>query len=212
MNSETAYRFERVLALLEERTAVREGDAWADLGCHTGTFLRMVIARYGVDPAGVDVYPPHRPPDPWAYFQRDLPVFDLPRQYRFISALELIEHVIDTDAFLKGCRDLLEPGGFLILSTPNINSLRNRVMTFFGVYPANLEYKNVIHHVRLYNARKLEEHLAEHGFETLSVRGVSFLPLRFDHANRTVGRLSARLADRFPRLCGNLIVIARKKT
>ena len=40
-------------------------------------------------------------------------------KFDVITALEIIEHVADVPLFLQSCRDLLAPGGLLILSTLN---------------------------------------------------------------------------------------------
>ena len=104
----------------------------------------------------------------------------------------------------------LQEGGFLILSTPNINSLRNRIKVPLGHYPAGLEYKNNIHHVRLYNLCSLKNHLREHGFEVPEAIGVNFLPARL-LTNNVLRALSDRLANALPQLCSNFIVVARRK-
>jgi 2-polyprenyl-3-methyl-5-hydroxy-6-metoxy-1,4-benzoquinol methylase len=206
------YRFGRVLQALDRRrVTVEAGDGWLDLGCHNGTFLGMVTGRYAVRAMGVDVFDPALKDDSsWEYRQRDLDGgFDLGRRFRFISALEILEHMVDTDLFLEQCRRHNEDGGHLILTTPNINSLRNRLAVPLGTYPAGLEYRNVVHHVRLYNVPVLKAHLGAHGYRVEHVSGVSFLPVRINHL-RPCRRLSEALAERWPQLCGSLIVIARK--
>jgi 2-polyprenyl-3-methyl-5-hydroxy-6-metoxy-1,4-benzoquinol methylase len=129
--------------------------------------------------------------------------------FSYVSALEVLEHIIDTDAFLTGCRDQLEPGGHLVLSTPNINSLRNRIAVPFGAYPAGLEHRNVIHHVRLYNVGLIREQLEEHGFRVRWVRGVSFFPQRM-LGSPVSADLDRAAANRAPQMCGNFIVLAQK--
>lgn len=117
--------------------------------------------------------------------------------------------MIDTDSFLENCYKRLNEGGKLILTTPNINSLRNRFYVPLGLYPWALEYKNIIHHVRLYNVSSLKSHLNEKGFEVISVRGVTFFPhklLKFGF----IRKFSEKLADTFPQLCSNIIVVAEK--
>lgn len=206
------FRFQRGIDLLTSAGAVLDADAtWLDLGCHQGQFLKKLIAQYSVRGVGSDDWNAAQksPADShWEYFQADLDrELPWPEPVDVISALEVLEHMIDTDGFLRRIFDKLKPGGWLLLSTPNINCLRNRVMVPLGAYPTGLEYRNQIHHVRLYNAPTLRRHLIEHGFDDVRIIGVSFLPLSSPVG---VSALSTRLADRLPELCNNIIAVARK--
>ena len=49
-----------------------------------------------------------------------------------VFALEVIEHMIDTDVFLDRIHTCLKEKGLLVISTPNINNLRNRVLVPLG--------------------------------------------------------------------------------
>ena len=143
------YRFSRILRIIEEVGKPAAGSTWLDVGCHQGQFLKVLIDRYGVRATGVDDWSPELKEDAaWEYLQQNLETgFGLAQTFDVVSALEVLEHMTDTDAFLEECRSHLQIGGKLILSTPNINSLRNRVMVPFGAYPIGLEYRNIIHHV-----------------------------------------------------------------
>ena len=225
--SDPWYRFDRVISLLERHTRVPAGARWLDVGCQLGQFLSRVQAKYQIIPTGIDNFdegnvieicrkyfgiqitdPREVINDSWRYLFRlvDQTGFDIDEKFHFISALEILEHMIDTDAFLQECRKHMEDEGYLIISTPNINSLRNRMQVPFGVYPAGLEYQNKIHHVRLYNIPALKSHLKEHGFELVAMTGASFLPARWLKHN-LVRIIDARLSDLFPALCGNIIGI-----
>jgi 2-polyprenyl-3-methyl-5-hydroxy-6-metoxy-1,4-benzoquinol methylase len=207
------FRFQRCLDLLSAQgVEIPPNAVWLDLGCNQGQFLKMLAGRHRIRAVGFDNWDTAlRTDDPgpaWEYRQADLErelPWDTP--VRFISAFEVLEHMVDTDGFLQRIFDRLTPGGWLLLSTPNINSLRNRVTVPLGRYPTGLEYRTVIHHVRLYNAQLLAKHLRDTGFEGISIRGVAFLPFssRFGES-----RLSALLADRLPSLCSNIIAVAQK--
>ncbi|MBT3643105.1 class I SAM-dependent methyltransferase [archaeon] len=54
-----------------------------------------------------------------------------------IIAGELIEHLFNPFKFFKECNRVLSKNGFLILSTPNICSLKNRFKVLFGKLPTN---------------------------------------------------------------------------
>lgn len=224
------YRFGRVMEMVREVAPVAPGGKWLDLGCQLGQFLSVVRADLQVERAGVDQFRREeavglaakyfqlaieRPEDvldpSWRYFTREIDKGGIAIGERFnvVSALEILEHMVDTDAFLQTCSDHLEPGGLLVISTPNINSLRNRVQVPLGKYPAGLEYRNVIHHVRLYNLDNLVSHMADHGFERVAVRGVTFFRMRWLRV-APIRAIDRFLADRIPSLCGNLIGVFRK--
>ena len=207
------FRFRRCLDFLDALgVTIEPGSTWLDLGCNQGHFLRLLLARHKVRAVGFDGWDAADktpgPDDIWDYRTVDLDhELPWPDKVRYISALEVLEHMIDTDGFLKRAFDALQPGGWLMISTPNINSLRNRIMVPLGVYPAGLEYRTVVHHVRLYNVPTLREHLRATGFARIEMRGVACLPLRSSLGR---GGLSTWLADSFPSLCGSVIAVAQK--
>jgi 2-polyprenyl-3-methyl-5-hydroxy-6-metoxy-1,4-benzoquinol methylase len=219
------YRFYRTLRLLE-RVAPGEvgtGTRWLDVGCHSGAFLRAVVDRYAPDARGCDVYPAADTEERkyecyqltdnsgWSYRQVDVAREpDWGGTFDVISALEVIEHMIDTDQFLDRVRSHLADNGLFVVTTPNINNLRNRLFVPFGRYPVGLEYRNIIHHVRLYNLKALRHQFAAHGFVPLGIRGVQMLPQRWLIRSAPLRWWSERLSDAMPQLATSLIVIARK--
>jgi len=207
------FRFRRCVALLEtEAGRIEPGTVWLDLGCNQGQFLKMLVNSRRIVGTGIDdweaVLKVPGPSDSWRYRQADLGK-ELPWSgpVQVISALEVIEHVVDTDGFLRRAYDRLDRKGWIVISTPNINSLRNRIIVPLGGYPVGPEYHTVIHHVRMYNAAALREHLRATGFDRIRLRGVGFLPFSMG-LGRT--RVSQLLADAFPAMCANLIAVARK--
>lgn len=224
------YRFNRVIEAVNRCTAVPRGAAWLDVGCQMGQFLKIVQRNYDATLFGIDDFEPGNvvavcrqflgleiktPREifdgSWHYFLRqiDRVGFALDNRFEFISALEVIEHMVDTDAFLDECHRHLVAGGWLVMTTPNINSLRNRVTVPLGQYPTGIEYRTIVHHVRLYNAATLKSHVESHGFHLAEMRGVSFLPRRWLRGSgiRKIDRGLSRLA---PSLGGNLIAVFRK--
>jgi SAM-dependent methyltransferase len=117
-----------------------------------------------------------------------------------VHACEIIEHLFDTEAFLRELHRVLQPGGILVASTPNVNSLVNRwrVLTgrhlpMWGAYPGDVHGG----HIRVFNKTKLVELLRRAGFEPQAFGGVN------------LGRLS-RLLSRYPTLSHLILVKARR--
>lgn len=91
---------------------------------------------------------------------------------------EVIEHIFDTDRLVKELYRVLKPGGMLILSTPNLASLPNRICLMLGWQPYSTEvsslrsnYGNPLRkslnpagHIRVFTFRALLEMVQTHGF------------------------------------------------
>jgi 2-polyprenyl-3-methyl-5-hydroxy-6-metoxy-1,4-benzoquinol methylase len=101
-----------------------------DIGCGDGRFL-SVMARRGWRVAGVDF-------DAAAVAQaRELRRLDVKvgtaasqaasgEKYDRVTASHVIEHVAEPREFLRHCRQLLNPGGRIVLRTPNPRSFGHR--------------------------------------------------------------------------------------
>jgi SAM-dependent methyltransferase len=109
-------------------------------------------------------------------------VLRLPYRGGFDRAVsfETVEHVDDHQALLRGLHDSLDPGGVLLLSTPN------RRVTSPGRSPLNE------HHVREFTVREMLRELREVGFRPQSVHGQRRQP-------RMPGPLPQRLYARLMR-------------
>jgi 2-polyprenyl-3-methyl-5-hydroxy-6-metoxy-1,4-benzoquinol methylase len=132
--------------------------------------------------------------------------------FDIVLAGEIIEHLVDTSAFLRDIHRVLKPGGCVILTTPNLASFENRVRLLFGQYPVWMEYKleGGQGHVRAYTMRTLVRHLRETGFTVTKRLGnwVPFLPQMFmDDVRYPFVACTGTL---FPGLSMDLIVKARK--
>jgi SAM-dependent methyltransferase len=82
------------------------------------------------------------------------------RRYALVVAGEVLEHVPDGDAFLRGCRELLAPGGRLCVTVPNACCPKIGLRALLGresVHPDHRVY---------YGPRTLARTLAGAGFES----------------------------------------------
>ncbi len=99
-----------------------------DIGCGGG-LIAEPMARLGAHVTGIDaseknigVARVHAEKTGLAIDYRHTAAEDLAEageQFDIVLALEIVEHVADTDAFIRACLQCLRPGGLLILSTLN---------------------------------------------------------------------------------------------
>jgi SAM-dependent methyltransferase len=127
-----------------------------------------------------------------------------------IWAEEVIEHLFDTDLFLKECFRVLKSGGVFIVSTPNLASLINRVRLLFGFYPRYVQYNNVGHgHLRYYTSATLKKQVSSL-FCIEKIVG-NFVSFPDPTSNKFFRRLFlAPLGTYLPNLSENIIAKARK--
>jgi SAM-dependent methyltransferase len=97
---------------------------------------------------------------------------------------EVIEHLVDTDSALDEAFRILQPGGSLLLSTPNLAAWYNRGLLALGVQPVFSEVSlrgvygrpgsQVAGHLHMFTRRALTGLLAARGFETIKVAGARY--------------------------------------
>lgn len=78
-----------------------------------------------------------------------------------VVAGEVIEHLDDSGSFLEGLHSLVEPGGRLIVTTPNASGLLNAGAAALAGFEVNHP-----DHVTLYSCYTLTNLLARHGWQT----------------------------------------------
>lgn len=191
-----------------------------DLGCGAGTPTQRLMSddtRYSV--VGADLshaaLQSYVHATGWSAVRVDaelLPFAD--GVFDAVVSDDVIEHLVDTDAYARAIRRVLVPGGYLMLSTPNLAAWFNRLALLVGVQPAFSEVSfeavfgrpgnDIVGHLRLFTARSIREFLVHHGFELVDVRGA-----RFDALPERLKRLDGVLA-RYPSLAGNSVLVARR--
>ena len=147
----------------------------------------------------------------WHDIEKEKPPF----QADIITCFEVIEHIYDTDRFVRNVYDTLNTSGVLIVSTPNTISWKNRISMIFGIPPLNLEvslkdyyglkllkrfFKNFVPsaHIRGFTPLSLKELLEDNGFKVISTWGLENWRI-------------AKFFGSFPSLATNFLLIARRK-
>lgn len=98
-----------------------------DLGCGSGYINKKAFDDGASKSYGVDIVTPDFSEPPlWNFSQLDLEKSDwdaeIGEKFNIILAFDIIEHLDSPFQFLETCQRLLENGGKLILTTPNVLS------------------------------------------------------------------------------------------
>lgn len=149
-----------------------------DVGCAQGGFAAAIKERqpdcevWGIEPTdAAKVAATRLDKVIQGLFSEDL---DLPRGYfDVVTMTDVLEHIVDTDAALRLVRELLRPGGTLVLSLPNVQ---------FYVHVYNLIKRNSWEyvddgimdrtHVRFFTTKSAQQTLERNGFKVQRIEGL----------------------------------------
>lgn len=104
-----------------------------------------------------------------------------------IFAGEIIEHLFDPDHLLDEIYRVLRPGGILVLTTPNLASIHNRIALIFGyqpfpmgissrlnegrMYEPESEQAQSLDHIRVLTLRSLKKLMKIHNIQIIEITG-----------------------------------------
>jgi 2-polyprenyl-3-methyl-5-hydroxy-6-metoxy-1,4-benzoquinol methylase len=204
-----------------------------DVGCAQAT-LALKLAEHGHRVTAVDIRPQFLEYAKSRYSHGDIEFVaanvledTLPGNYDLVFANQLIEHLVYPVELLSRLRDMLRPGGRLLVTTPNGHYLKNGLPSYRGLgNPRDWERKQFSAdgdgHFFAFREDELRQSFAEAGladidsgfFETPFING--HMKLRYLH--RWLPVMPLRLADRLllgmpglgRKLAHQLFVIGRR--
>ena len=171
-----------VLSLLD----VDMGAKVLDLGCSDGSFTKMIKEK--IRPRvvyGVDINRGNLMEAKWlgivgykGDLNNRLPSMRV-REFDVVIASQIIEHLHNTDMFVKEIYRVLKPEGYAVISTPNIAAWHNILYLLLGEQPETASVSDEINadswkspaHMRLFTLPGLVNLLKFHGFRIEKIVG-----------------------------------------
>jgi 2-polyprenyl-3-methyl-5-hydroxy-6-metoxy-1,4-benzoquinol methylase len=208
-------RARRLGALLAQRP-----HGWLlDVGCYDGQFLSRVLEAGDADHVvGLDISQPALASA--AQTKRLLPVraqveAALPfatESFATVVAAEVIEHVFDTQAVVNELARVLQPGGWLALTTPNLVALSGRAQLVLGRSPHNVEFDagpGTSGHIRYFTFDSLELLLRNAGLTPLG-RWTNVAHFSILGSSEFIGRLRPTLGHTLISLAAKPSAVSRQ--
>lgn len=158
--------------------ALEEGSTVLELGCGDGKFLKYIDQNKNVNSEGIDLSTKAietaklrgvnaRP--------GDATTLDLEnRTYDYIIAIELLEHVVESEKILKLCKSHFKKN--LIVSTPNTGYWKYRTQLLAGHFPKQWLY-HPSEHLRFWTFSDFTEWVKINGYDVESYRSAKGTPL-----------------------------------
>ena len=175
-----------------------EGKTALDVGCGAG-LLTEPLSRLGANVTGIDASPQmiavardHAAASGLQIDYRAGDVQELGGRFDLITAMEVIEHVAEPAAFVRGLAKRLAANGLLILSTPNATGWSRLMMITIGEGLGRIP-KGTHDFDKFITPERMKQLLGEAGLKCLDVDGIAWSPTRGLHLSDDV-RLNYLLA------------------
>jgi SAM-dependent methyltransferase len=171
------------------RLDLPRGTRLLDAPCGDGE-ITCALRAIGLEAVGADLSPDAASALGESFVRADLDA-PLPWPDGFfdaVASIEGIEHLQNAGAFLRECHRILTAGGLLLLTTPNLVSLRSRVRFFASGFfhgnatPLNESRRHPLDHIGLLTFPELRYFLRNSGFEILEAGHTHVKPVSFAYA------------------------------
>jgi len=102
------------------------------------------------------------------------------QKFDLVILKEVLEHLFDPDRAIEELKSVTKSGGYIIITTPNLSSIINRILLLFGYLPMSYEVstrrvfgkprrynyrEGAAGHIRIFTFKAIREFLEFYGFE-----------------------------------------------
>jgi SAM-dependent methyltransferase len=154
-----------------------------DVGCGPGInapMLRQFTDKLELLEASEEAIKIAKEIDPHVCIMKGvLPGVSLEKKYDVVTLFDVLEHIEDSNASLLAIKDILKPGGMLIISVPAFMFLWS-------------EHDEIVHHKRRYTKKGLNQDLINAGFVPLYSTYANFFIFPFVAIVRLVKKISKK--------------------
>ena len=154
-----------------------------DLGCGNGAFARQLKTLgyevTGVDPSEQGIAVARKADEALPLFLGSAydPLAVTYGTFPVLVSLEVVEHVYDPRTYARTVKDLLEPGGRAIISTPYHSYLKNLALALSGKMDAHFTALWDHGHIKFWSVRTLTELFTEQGLKVEKVIRAGRIPM-----------------------------------
>jgi SAM-dependent methyltransferase len=187
-----------------------------DVGCSYGDFGSRLMSL-GFSVYGVDIRKAHLEASrkkglitKYADVEKGLPFAD--SFFDVVFAGEIIEHLYDTTFFLKELSRVTRKGGLVIITTPNVASIQNRIQLLFGKLPGIVNHlEQSVGHIRYYTFSDLRKQMGNAGLKIIHSDTSNFpFPIAAPLVPAFVKKLAIKASRIAPTMGYQIIMVARK--
>ena len=160
---------------------------YLDLGCQEGIFTKKMASKIGTgNIQGIDLVEGNATGIIKVASDLEEPLPFPDEVFNVITASHIIEHLSNTDNFIKETYRTLIPGGYAIISTPNLSSFHIIAMLLFNKQPTTCSISDKMvedwmdtgpRHRRLFTMEGLSKLLRYYGFTIEKQTYSGYFPL-----------------------------------
>jgi L-malate glycosyltransferase len=195
-----------ITAWVKSHVPPNERGSCLEVGCFPGRYLTL-FGRLGYELNGVDLTPRVKQEFPeWLrsrgyrtgeFVQQDFFSFPDDKKFDVVCSFGFIEHFKNWEQVFKRHVELVRPGGYLVIETPNFKGF---VQRFIHYYLDNNNYKR--HYIPAMNPRKWARICREHGLKVITSGYIGKFQFWVDQQPSTGFRriVFQWLIDHYPRL------------